>query len=356
MVQALGVIGQTNFTVLDWVIVAVYLAGTVAIGLYVKKYIANMADYVVAGRGVRTALGVATLTGTEMGLITVMYSAQKGFTRGFSAFHIAAAAGVVALLVGLTGFIVCKLREMKVLTIPEFYGRRFGRKTRILGGFMLVFGGVLNMGLFLKIGSMFVVGITGMEHGTALAAIMIVLLVLVLLFAFASPALAQDGGPVATPTGKTVVDGETGEVVEEESDTWANAWEFVKNFGMFLIVTVIAIITTERTTELGKMLTRWFAKTKLTQWLYVHGTGSVAIAVLVAFVGIYQFDVQLLERFATLQEAVDPELLRIVSGVIVWVASTLFHGELPDNLKIARKVGKYGEAPKKKAAPTQPVR
>lgn len=182
MVQALGVIGQTNFSVLDWAIVAVYLAGTVAIGLYVKKYIANMADYVVAGRGVRTALGVATLTGTEMGLITVMYSAQKGFTRGFSAFHIAAAAGVVALLVGLTGFIVCKLREMKVLTIPEFYGRRFGRKTRILGGFMLVFGGVLNMGLFLKIGSMFVVGITGMEHGTALAAIMIVLLVLVLLY------------------------------------------------------------------------------------------------------------------------------------------------------------------------------
>jgi len=182
MPQVIGAVTQTNFTNLDWAIVAVYLAGSVAIGLYVRKYIANMADYVVAGRGVRTALGVATLTGTEMGLITVMYSAEKGFKLGFSAFYIAVASGVVALLVGLSGFILCRLREMKVMTIPEYYERRFGRKTRILGGIMLVFGGVLNMGLFLKVGSMFVVGITGMEHGAALTAVMVVLLGLVLLY------------------------------------------------------------------------------------------------------------------------------------------------------------------------------
>ncbi len=182
MPYILALAGGTNFTNLDWGIVGVYLAASVAIGLYVKKYITNMADYVVAGRGVRTALGVATITGTEMGLITVMYSAQKGFTRGFSAFYIAVAAGVVTLLVGATGFIICRLREMKVMTIPEFYERRFGRKTRILGAVVLVLGGVLNMGLFLKIGSMFVIGITGLEHGAALTAVMCVLLGLVLLY------------------------------------------------------------------------------------------------------------------------------------------------------------------------------
>jgi SSS family solute:Na+ symporter len=123
------------------------------------------------------------MTGTEMGLITVMYSAQKGFTGGFAAFHIDLAAGVVTLFVGLTGFIVFRLREMKVLTIPEFYERRFGRKTRILGGIMLVFGGVLNMGLFLKVGSMFIVGITGMsDQGWALPAVMTTLLALVLIY------------------------------------------------------------------------------------------------------------------------------------------------------------------------------
>ena len=120
---------------------------------------------------------------TEIGLITVMYSAQKGFTGGFAAFHIALIAGAGTLLVALTGFVVVPLRKAKVLTIPEFYGKRFGRKTRILGGVLLAFGGILNMGQFLKVGSMFIVGATGLsDQGWALPAVMVGLLVLVLIY------------------------------------------------------------------------------------------------------------------------------------------------------------------------------
>ena len=174
---------QTNFGTIDWVIVAVYLLLSVSIAFFVKRYAGNMTNFVSAGRAVGTWLGVATLTGTEMGLITVMYSAQKGFTAGFAAFHIGVIAGVVALFIGLTGFIVVRLREHKVLTIPEYYEKRFGRRTRILGGVMLAFGGLLNMGLFLKVGAMFIVGITGMDPGgNALKVVMVVLLALVLVY------------------------------------------------------------------------------------------------------------------------------------------------------------------------------
>ena len=174
---------QTNFGTIDWVIVAVYLLLSVSIAFFVKRYAGNMTNFVSAGRAVGTWLGVATLTGTEMGLITVMYSAQKGFTAGFAAFHIGVIAGVVALIIGLTGFIVVRLREHKVLTIPEYYEKRYGRRTRILGGVMLAFGGLLNMGLFLKVGAMFIVGITGMDPGgNALKVVMVVLLALVLVY------------------------------------------------------------------------------------------------------------------------------------------------------------------------------
>ena len=174
---------QTNFGTIDWVIVAVYLMLSVSIAFFVKRYAGNMTNFVSAGRAVGTWLGVATLTGTEMGPITVMYSAQKGFTAGFAAFHIGVIAGMVALLIGLTGFIVVRLREHEVLTIPEYYEKRFGRRTRILGGIMLAFGGLLNMGLFLKVGAMFIVGITGMDpDGNALKIVMVVLLVLVLVY------------------------------------------------------------------------------------------------------------------------------------------------------------------------------
>lgn len=176
------ILRQANFSAVDWGIVVLYLAVSVAIGLIANRYVANMADYVVAGRGLRTALGIATLTGTELGLVTVMYNAQKGFTGGFAAFHIGVIAGVTAFFVGLTGFILVPLRRHEVLTIPEFYGKRFGPAARVTGGIILAFGGILNMGMFLRAGSIFIVGVTGLESDWALKAVMIALLGLVLFY------------------------------------------------------------------------------------------------------------------------------------------------------------------------------
>ncbi len=183
MENAAEALSQTNFTRLDWAIVIIYPTISLVIGVLVRKYIRNMHDFVCAGHSLGTCLGIATLTGTELGLITVMYSAQKGFVGGFAAFHIALVACIATFMVGATGFLVYRLRAMKVMTIPEFYERRFGRKTRILGGLMMAFGGILNMGLFLKVGSMFIVGITGLsQESWALPAVMTFLLSLVLIY------------------------------------------------------------------------------------------------------------------------------------------------------------------------------
>ena len=174
---------QTNFSALDWGIVVAYLAISLVIGLLVKRYATNMTAYIAAGQSVGVWLGVATMTGTELGLVTVMYSAEKGFKGGFAAFHIAVLAGIVTFFVGVTGFIVAPLREIGVLTIPEYYERRYDRKTRVLGGIILAAGGIMNMGLFLKVGSMFIVGVTGLsQQGWALPVVMTALLVLVLAY------------------------------------------------------------------------------------------------------------------------------------------------------------------------------
>ncbi len=179
---------QTNFTALDWVIVVAYPLISVVLGLIASRFIADMDDFVVAGRGIRTALGFATLTGTELGLVTVMYSAEMGFTGGFAAMHMGLAAGVVAFFVGLSGFIIAGLRRTEVLTISEYYGKRFGPRTRILGGVILAFGGILNMGMFLRAGSIFIVGITGMPTSHFFGpfgyveAVMLALLLLVLFY------------------------------------------------------------------------------------------------------------------------------------------------------------------------------
>ncbi|MBC8354666.1 MAG: sodium:solute symporter family protein [Planctomycetes bacterium] len=174
---------KTNFTSMDWCIVGAYLLMSLAIGLVVKRYATSMSSYIAAGQSVGVWLGVASMTGTELGLVTVMYSAEKGFKGGFAAFHIAILAGIVTFAIGVTGFIVAPLREAGVLTIPEYYGRRYGKRTQILGGIILAGGGILNMGLFLKVGSMFIVGVTGLSNeGIALPMVMTALLALVLTY------------------------------------------------------------------------------------------------------------------------------------------------------------------------------
>lgn len=183
MSDSVHLLQQTNFTPLDWVIVVVYPMFSVGIGLYVWKLVSNMKDFVTAGQGLGVCLGIASMTGTELGLITVMYCAQKGFTGGFAALHIALVEGIMVLVVGMSGFIVYRLRAQQVLTIPEYYQRRFDKKTRILGGILMALGGILNMGLFLKVGSMFIIGITGLSTTSwALPAVMVFLITLVLIY------------------------------------------------------------------------------------------------------------------------------------------------------------------------------
>jgi SSS family solute:Na+ symporter len=172
----------TNFTTGDWIIVAVYLSATVAIGIYANRYITDMADYIVAGRSLKSFASIATMLGSEIGLVTVMYAAQKGFTAGLAALHIGLIAGIGCLIVGLTGFIVVPLRETGVMTIPEYYAKRFSPGVRILGGLMLSIAGILNMGVFLKAGGIFLTALTGLDDPAAVNIVMAVLLSLVLIY------------------------------------------------------------------------------------------------------------------------------------------------------------------------------
>ena len=137
----------------------------------------------VANRSVSLSLAVVTMLGTELGLITVMYNAQTGINGLFSSFHIGLAAFIVTLFIGLTGFVVVELRRLKVKSIPEYYNLRFGAKTRVIGAILLCLGGILNMGLFLKVGAIFIQSIFGIDDdGNLITLIMFGLLVLVLVY------------------------------------------------------------------------------------------------------------------------------------------------------------------------------
>ena len=152
-----------NLSWIDYAIVFVYVGGTIVVGTLARGAIKGISDFLVAGRGLKTHMAVATMVSTGLGLVTVMYMAEEGFKYGFVPFVFGLMALITTLIIGRTGFIVSRLRHLQVMTVPEFYELKYTRGVRLLGGIILALAGTLNMGLFPILGSKFVVGFTGLD-------------------------------------------------------------------------------------------------------------------------------------------------------------------------------------------------
>lgn len=110
-------------------------------------------------------LGIASLAATEFGIVTCMYAAQNGYLQGFAGSTTGILFALAMLVVGVTGFCIKPLRNAGVMTVPELFQRRFGTKVRWLSGVVIVLGGLLNMGVFLRTGGEFLVYASGLDPG-----------------------------------------------------------------------------------------------------------------------------------------------------------------------------------------------
>jgi SSS family solute:Na+ symporter len=170
-----------NFSPIDWIIVAGYLISSLAIGIIGRRYIANVSHYLVAGRELGLYVGIATLAATEIGTITFMYYAEFGYKAGFAAFAAAAISGLVMIVVGRTGLVISRFRELKLMTVPEYFEVKYSRGLRILTGFLVALGGILNMGVFLRVEGQFLTIVSGIDT-RHLVAVMTVILLLELIY------------------------------------------------------------------------------------------------------------------------------------------------------------------------------
>jgi len=169
-----------RFGALDWAITLASLVATVWVGLRARRLVGRIEDYLVASRGMGAYVGTASLVSTEIGIITYMYQAQFGFLAGFSAFVVGLITIAVCFAVGRTGFVITPLREMQVMTVPEYLERRYGRRVRVLAGLMMAFGGSLNLGIFPIIEARFLTITTGIPPrfvAWTMAALLLVALV-----------------------------------------------------------------------------------------------------------------------------------------------------------------------------------
>ncbi len=155
---------MTKFNwLLDGSIVGFYLLMTMVAGLMVRKYVGKVEHFLVAGREMDVYLGIASLAATEFGIVTCMYTAQNGYEKGFAGATPGILMAAAMLVVGLTGFVIKPLRDSGVMTIPELFEKKFGPRIRWAAGVVIVLGGLLNMGVFLRTGGQFLVLVAGLN-------------------------------------------------------------------------------------------------------------------------------------------------------------------------------------------------
>lgn len=173
---------ETNFSTLDWGIVVTYILSMGAVGMLVNKYIHSVSDYMVGGRATGLALNTASYIGTELGLVTVMYASIEAFTRGFAYLSIPLIGLLAAFIIGKTGWVIQELRKQRLVTIPEYFEKRYNWKIRVLSGVLMASSGILNMGLFPKMGATFLAYSTGLVAlGDAQTIVNMVMTLLILL-------------------------------------------------------------------------------------------------------------------------------------------------------------------------------
>ncbi|HXF79161.1 MAG TPA: sodium:solute symporter family protein [Usitatibacter sp.] len=112
------------FVIIYWII-------SVAIGLYASRWVHNTKDYAVAGRRMPMYIVTATVFATWFGSETVLGIPATFLREGFAG-TIADPFGSSLCLIIVGAFFARPLYRMNLLTIGDYYRRRFGRPVEML--------------------------------------------------------------------------------------------------------------------------------------------------------------------------------------------------------------------------------
>jgi solute:Na+ symporter, SSS family len=117
--------------------VVLYLAVSIGIGLYAATRVHNTRDYAVAGRSLPFYVVVATVFATWFGSETVLGIPAKFLEKGLSGIvEDPFGSSMCLVLVGL--FFAARLYKMDLLTIGDFYRRRYNPTVELLTSLAIV--------------------------------------------------------------------------------------------------------------------------------------------------------------------------------------------------------------------------
>lgn len=141
-------------TFLDYAIILGYFLMLIGVGVISLKKISNEQDFLVAGRRLGYGLYVPAMTAVVLGGASTFGSTTLGYQYGISGLWLVGMIGLGILGMGI--FLSGKLSKLKVFSVSELLGDRFGKSSRYISGLiMTVYDIMVSVTAIVAIGVMF---------------------------------------------------------------------------------------------------------------------------------------------------------------------------------------------------------
>jgi len=150
-----------NMQLADWLVLVVPIVLVALVALKTRKYTRSVADFMAANRCAGRYL-VATAQGeASYGAANVIAQFELFFLAGFTYAWWLTFNNIVWLFILLSGFIIYRYRESRVMTLAQFFEVRYSKAFRVFAGVLVFLSGLLAYGIYPAVGARFFVYFCG---------------------------------------------------------------------------------------------------------------------------------------------------------------------------------------------------
>ena len=153
-----------NLYAVDWAIVAFFILCLTVIALGTKRYTQSVSDFLAANRSAGRYLLAVSEGVVGLGAISVIGAWEVIYEVGFTSIWWSLIWLPVSMIIALTGFVIYRYRQTRVMTLAQFLEIRYSKKLRIFSGLLAFTAGVINFGIFPAVGTRFFIYFCGLPQ------------------------------------------------------------------------------------------------------------------------------------------------------------------------------------------------
>lgn len=148
-------------TVIDWAVIAIYLAGTIGLGTWLSRKQDDLEDYYLGGRDIPWWAALLSMAATEASAATFLGAPEQGLTRDLT--YLQFSIGTVAARFVLASVFIAAFYRLRVFTVYGFLTTRFGAPTQGTTAAVFLVGRLFASGARLFIAAIAIEVATGLD-------------------------------------------------------------------------------------------------------------------------------------------------------------------------------------------------